>query len=540
MTTTPDEFFLRTEDIPANSLVRLFVETKRDREIIEKIKARVPVVLVGSRGVGKSFLLRVAERELSDAFSDDRVLPVYTTFNKSALLLTNDPAQFQHYMLARICSRLLRNLTKLGLASGATHSISILAGGARDPDPTARMEAISHSYEASFQNPGATVDRTGLPTVDQLRDAIEDLCEELNVSRIVLLMDEAAHIFQPEQQRQFFTLFRDLRSPQLSCNAAVYPGVTSYGEIFQPAHDAAFARVDRDPLDSEYVAQMRDIVERQAPVGLLTDLARNGQNFAVLAYAASGNPRLLLKTVARAGRLSAIQVNEVIKQFYRTDLWAEHSGLPDKYPGHLPLIDWGRKFIETVVLPEIQRRNIQALSEESGETTCFFWIHRDAPAVVKEALRLLEYTGIVHEHTRGIRATRSEIGTRYAVNLGCIFALESAPRDTGFQIAKALGARRFVEFGANHQAYTDLVDAVPALVDPNPGDVLERQLQRPLEVLDISEWQRSLLRDAGMNCIRDLLSADEAGLQQIRHVGPIRSRRIINEAMSAVLEYVSG
>jgi hypothetical protein len=401
------------------------------------------------------------------------------------------------------------------------------------------MEDISRQYEDSFQRPGTSVDRTGLPGVEALRDAIEDLCGFARLNRIVLLMDEAAHVFRPEQQRQFFTLFRDLRSPFLSCNAAVYPGVTAFGDIFQPAHDAAFETVDRDVLASDYANQMREIVEKQAPSRLAADIARNAQNFAVLAFAASGNPRLLLKTVARAGRLSAAQINEVIKEFYRTDLWADHSALSDKYPGHLALIDWGRLFVEGTVLPEIQRRNEHAL-RDGTETTSFFWIHRDAPAVVKEALRLLEYTGVVREHTRGIRATRGEIGTRYGVNLGCLFALESVPRDTGHSIARQLSVRRFVEFGANHAAYQGLLDVVPSLIEPDEAEALHRQLARNVNVLDITDWQKGELHKIGVDTFGAVLTADESGLQAIKYVGEKRARRMMNAAVSAVLEYLSG
>jgi hypothetical protein len=446
-------------------------------------------------------------------------------------------------MLARISSRLLRGLEKHGLLPAAPKGVSILAGGSWKRDESAvRMDEISRAYEDSFQRPGEDVDRAGLPSVEVLRDAIEDLCEGLQLERIVLLMDEAAHAFRPEQQRQFFTLFRDLRSSQLSCNAAVYPGVTSYGETFQPAHDASFISLNREILDSDYVGQMREIVTRQATSDLVADIARNTQNFEVLAFAAAGNPRLLLKTVAKAPRLTATQFNEVIKSFYRNDLWAEHSGLSEKYPKHVPLIDWGRNFIEMVVLPELKRRNDESADSKHGEAdmTCFFWIHKDAPAVIKEALRLLEYTGIVHEHTRGIRATRSEVGTRYAVNLGCLFALEVVPRDTGFQIAKRLGARRFAEYGANHPAYRELLDVMPAFVEPDAFDVLQRQMEKDIEVLDITDWQKSELKKIGLGTIGGVLQADEHGLQAIKYVGEKRSRRMFNAAVSAVLEYVSG
>ena len=78
------EFFYRTEDIKPDEVTRYFVETKRDREIINALKAGNPVVLAGSRGVGKSFLLRVAESELQQDFGAQHVLPVYVSFSSSS------------------------------------------------------------------------------------------------------------------------------------------------------------------------------------------------------------------------------------------------------------------------------------------------------------------------------------------------------------------------------------------------------------------------------------------------------------------------
>ena len=221
------------------------------------------------------------------------------------------------------------------------------------------MKKIAIDYENSWKNPTQVIDTTSLPTIDSFKDAIEEICEELNIKRINLLIDEAAHIFRPEQQRQFFTLFRDLRSPYISCNAAVYPGVTSYGDIFQYAQDATFVDIDRDILADNYIDKMREIIEKQADSdsSLLTQISRSKNNFEILAYASSGNPRFLLKTISRSPKMNSSQINDVIREFYRVELLAEHSNLSEKYPGHRGLIDWGRKFIEDTVLPEIQNKN---------------------------------------------------------------------------------------------------------------------------------------------------------------------------------------
>lgn len=535
------EFFFRTEDIPPDEILQYFVETKRDREIVNVLKARNPVVLAGSRGVGKSFLLRVAESELFSTLSNDRIFPVYVTFSKSSLINTTDQLQFQHWMLAKVCARLVRALSKAGVLGAAPASLSILTGQGTAATVTADtpIEKIATAFEDSWKQAPGSVDLSGLPTVEAFKDAIEDLCESLKIARFIVFIDEAAHIFLPEQQRQFFTLFRDLRSPYISCKAAVYPGVTSYGDTFQPMHDATMIAFERDLLNNDYRSNMREIVEKQSESELMSDIAKHGQNFDILAYAASGNPRILLKTLSRTPRVSAQSTNEVIREYYRSDIWSEHSLLPDKYAGHRVLIDWGRKFIETEVLPDLKRKNDAYLQAEKA-STCFFWIHRDAPQPVKEALKLLAYTGIVNEHASGIKATRGEVGTRYAVNVGCLFALEPAATTTALPIAQNLTPKRMSEYGANHPAYQSLLTEVPTFTEPKAADALKKQLSKSIDVLDIAHWQRQGLRSLSLTTIGDVLNASEDKLMQIHYVGEKRSRRMRNAAMEAVYEYLSG
>jgi hypothetical protein len=536
------DFYIRTEDIKDENVLDLFVETSLDRQIISALKGRNPTVLLGSRGVGKSFLLRVAQAELFRDFNADKVFPVYVSFTKSSLIQTNAPEAFQYWMLARICSAITRGLAKRGLLVPAPAALSVISGGAL-PDVFAKtvVEEIAEQFESAWKSPSAAIDTKVLPTADDLKDALDDVCRELGISRIALFIDEAAHIFLPEQQRQFFTLFRDLRSPFLTCNAAVYPGVTSYGSTFQLVHDATVLSVDRDITDSDYVKNMREIVERQADSTLIRNIQTNGQNFASLAYAATGNPRILLKTLARAPKLNSSQLNEVLREYYRTDVWSEHSQLAEKYVGHRSLIDWGRKFIESTVLPELKNKNDGYLRSDK-KTSCFFWLHRDVPKAVEQALRILAYTGIVIEHAQGIKATRSEIGTRYLVNLGCLFAQEGqAPATTAFQVSTNLTFKRMSEYGANHEAFKTLLNVTASLDDSTVSHAaLLLQLEKNISVLDLTEWQRSKLIELGYTTVGAVLNATETDLKQALYVGDVRSRRMRNAAVASVFEYLSG
>jgi len=532
-------FLFRTEDIRSEELANYFVETDQDRSIINSLKSVNPVVLVGSRGVGKSFLLRVAEAELVASIPQDAAFPVYLTFNRSSLIHTSDPYQFQHWMLARLSSSIIRALRKSGRLHSIPPAVSILAGGDMHLEKT-RIEQIEEAFEDSWRNPGVTVDISGVPLVEQLKDTLEDLCHEFGFRRFSLFIDEAAHIFLPEQQRNFFTLFRDLRSPYITCNAAVYPGVTSYGETFQPNHDATMIELNRSILSSEYLAHMRQIVEKQADSALMTSIAHNGMRFAILAYAADGNPRILLKTVEQAQKINRSEINEVIRSYYRVNIWKDHSDLAEKYPGHRALIDWGRRFIEDEVLPKIHDRN-QRYRER--EATCFFWVHRDAPQAVKEALRLLAYIGIVNQHSSGIKSSKSEVGTRYSVNLGCLFAQDSDPasdNSLSSTLPNYMQVDRMTEFGASHSAYKPLLIELKNFVELDNTDILQKQLTRPIEALDMSDFFRGKLHEMGLNTVGDVLRTPEEALQQAYLIGPTRSRKMHNIASAAVYEYLSG
>lgn len=533
------DFLFRTEDIAPEDLQKLFVENQFDRQLVDSLKGRNPIILVGSRGVGKSFLLRVAQKEQLAEFQQSRVFPVYMTFVKSSLLRTSDKEQFKHWMLARICNSIVRSLQKEGVLVAHSKTAEMLLGGSSAQSSPSTLESIITAFEDSWQKPNTNVDISKLPTIEVVKDAIDDICTELNVKRFNLLVDEASHIMIPEQQRQFFTLFRDLRNHNLTCNAAVYPGVTSYGDTFQPAHDATMLVIDRDIQSTEYISTMREIVTRQADAVTQKRIAQNGQNFAILAYSASGNPRILLKTIAAAPNVSSSEVNEVIRQFFRTGIWTEHSLLAEKYIGHRPLIDWGREFIEMVVLPELKSKNDQYLASDKN-TSAYFWIHRDAPEVVKEALRILCYTGVVVEQSQGMKATRAEIGTRFMVNLGSLFALESAPARTAFDVAKNLTPKRMTEFGSNHDAFKSLLEQVPKMVQDAVGADINVQLKKEIEVLDLTSWQIGKLKELNLASVGDVLSAPEAKLKTAYYVGDVRARQMRNAAIAAVLEYLSG
>lgn len=100
--------------------------------------------------------------------------------------------------------------------------------------------------------------------------------------------------------------------------------MTVYGETFEPVHDALEIVLNRNIHDENYVINMKEMVLRQVKDSTLaTRLSQNGENFTLLAYAASGNPRYLLKSIELAGKMDSTSINQVFREYYRESLWAE-------------------------------------------------------------------------------------------------------------------------------------------------------------------------------------------------------------------------
>ncbi len=373
----------------------------------------------------------------------------------------------------------------------------------------------------------------------EIRDACEDLCDATGHSRVAAFFDEAVHTLRTDQQREFFPLIRDLNSPSLTCHAAVYPGVTNYG-AFDPSQDALRLTVDREVESEEYLAHMLEIASHHSE-GIETKAVKNESArlaFNALAYAATGNPRVLLKTLSHHSKLNARNAHMSIKDYYRDSIWADHDRLGERYPGHRALIDWGRNWVLSYLIPALVERNRNSL-ENGTPTSRYFWVQRGADPTVNEGLRLLTYTGIL---SRGpdIVATRDWLGTRYAVNLGVLFVGLDATAKEANQVAQRLSVSEMILFNKDHPHLDPLSgpDALPPT--PERADVLKSLLQESVGVLDLTPWQKSKLRTAGFETIEAVLHAADEDLKKIYMIADKRSAKIRRAAQASILEFLSG
>lgn len=537
-----NQFFLRTESIRPEKISELSVTNAADRSIIDALKTSEPCLLEGARGTGKSFLMRIAEQEI-EQFNQTSIC-VYLSFSQSSLINTIDQLQFYHWMLAKLLKGLLNKFRKKGL------SISYFSANLLSNDSTqdenqveANLKSLVDLFENSYEKNTSQIDTSNLPDIEDVKEAIEEICQQNGLEKVYFFFDEAAHVFRPEQQRQFFTLFKDLRSPYIVCNAAIYPGVTYFGKSFEITHDCLYKKLERNIKDHDYLTYFKEIVYKQSDENLKNKIQENQDLFNTLALASGGNPRMLLKTIQDISKFDTNSVKNIIKSFYRTQIWTEHTDLGAKYSGHKSIIDWGRDLLENRILPAIQQYNNTRQERGIAETTIYFWVHKDAPSIVHEALRLLTYTGIIKKEENYIKATKSELGNRFEIKYGCMISLENNPTSISKTFFSNLNIAKFPEFGKNSNAFQGYEEIdIQFENEESYKNGLYSLLQKPISVLDLlTTWQKEKLIDANITTLEILLNQTEEQLiDKIYGFGPYRARFIKNAANAEILEYISG
>lgn len=494
-------------------------------------------MLVGSRGTGKTMLLRMAEQEISDQYTTQKNLPVFVNLVTCNI---HDNKNILCVLISRTLIALQHSLKSHGI---------VLSGSIFRPITEVSTNPVAAKLEKYINQTNSSVnDSNGVEInnesirndVAQLIEFLTELCEEFKINSITFFFDEACQVFQPTQQRIFFDYFRALRTHNIICKAAVYPGIVTYG-TFQKFHDATVKKIERSITDDDYIGMMREIVKKHYPDDYL-NFEKQGELLDSIIYAASGNPRFLLKSIneiiSNNRKFNNQNINNIIKEFYGTIIWSEHVKLGDMYSGHKEMINWARNFLEDVVLKDISDINLNP----KNKNTVYFCVSRNAPEVVRQSIKTLEYSGIISLHTEGTKY-RTEMYDRYEVNLGIVVLYEKQVviQKRIKEIVCDLSIKLFPTYGANSLSYgnySKLVDISEFEADYN--EIIFKMAQKGICILDISKSIQNRLESNGFKTVGQILNSSEAALQNIPYIGPVRSRRISNIVYNSILEYISG
>lgn len=302
----------RTESLDEEFIKKYYID--RNDGKIERLLDKEQYLLEGSRGIGKTMLMKMAEIRANSTFNTEGVLAVWVSFEESLRLeriqvtknVSVDP--FLQWTMGKILLEVLNRviqlkplcidelsirLGKIFKKNNQTNKISeyinqlscyvdILEEGDIRSDEEIEEQGVSSELCKILDNPVS------------FKNFILQLSSDIGIERVVLLFDEAAHVFSTVQQEKFFTLFKSLRDPKIACKAAVYPGITNYGKFFEKGQDAKEIMLSWYPNeknDIEYIKKiLRERIQEydQEYWNLLT---RNAEIINWICICSNGNPR---------------------------------------------------------------------------------------------------------------------------------------------------------------------------------------------------------------------------------------------------------
>ncbi len=566
----------RSEDLKSQEIQTLSVVTNFERQILESLKAPGAHLLQGARGVGKTTLLRYAETELDVAFSSSKILGVYVNFKASTLLEGISAGQrsaFQIWINTKVLQAVHEKLVALGLlqASGVGDPYEAVFGiSSVEKTGTFLQEKLHQIQKLAFAaDRKATEQELGEQFLDRLYDAsflstvLKEVISRYHLSRLVLFFDEAAHTFIPAQQEIFFEIFKFLHGGHISCKAAVYPTVTSYGRNFEVGHDAIVLALDRyepaGPGRRLFRTQFREIVDKRLPKQSRKrkEVFQHGELLDQVIDISTGNPRAFLHVLnATLGKgFSERAIALSAQEYVDNELLPYHQNLAKRLPKYSAHVRVGLDLLRHYLIPEIRKKNRQ--ETKSQYQAAAFTIPRDISANMRLAPDILCYSGsLLSKGT--VKIANQKTGQRYVVNVALLLserAFGSTKLKTNLDSISLTDYREFSSSDSQIASYlneigstADTCSSCSAQLIPNAkfcsscgapvqatSSVIAGLLDEPITALSISVRMKDRIKDR-FSTVGDVVQATRDDLMQIPYIKEVRSRIIKNAAD----EFISG
>lgn len=433
-------FIEQAEYIETDSFQKWSAVHPEEELILRKLSQPGAKLITGPRGCGKTTLLLKAFHHLRTS-EEASAFAVYVNF-KSSLRLepfykrqANAAFWFNQWMLYKIYQGVFEALSLLETPPPA--------GLRSTPDVTNDVTS-----QLELGRTDLILDEDQVLSIPQLEEDIVRILSKLDKKRCVLLLDDAAHAFSTEQQRDFFEFFRQLKSKTISPKAAIYPGVTIYSSTFHVGHDAEEINVWLRPESDEYLAFMFGLLERRLPSSMHKPLKKDEHLLTLMCYAAFGMPRALLNMVRSCFKGNTIQFERsaglaAIKSSFNNTM-SVFTSLSTKLPMYKKYIDVGAVTFDKMIESVKSYNHGKDVSHQSVTIA----IRRPIPFEFSRVLGFFQYAGLLlpkGELSKGEKGVFDLYTLHYAalVDRNALFGRKAININ---DCAEALGRRRSSEF----------------------------------------------------------------------------------------------
>ncbi len=482
---------LAAEDFDLQDFRQLHRFSKNDERVIAKLIAHGPVLLQGSRGSGKSALMREAAERLSAADPKAPALGVYLSLRQMPLLRSAGN-EYQRIL----CELLIDKLNRI--TTGVQFQVP---------------------FDAS-------------PTLISVQSSLTDLAQKLN-KRIVLMFDDAAHIGREASLADFFDVFRTLSGSAVSCKATIYPGVTNFGKRFDVYNDATIVDVIRDEDQPGFAELFAEVVRARFPdiaeKRFSSDLTLN--EFAgFVGKSVLGNMRSFIFACndvqgSEEPSVGLPTIGKCFLQMTTNFYWPLIDEVKPKLGKYVPVVEPAKNIAETL------------LSECGRQQNPSVIVHRDIISRLAKAFEILEYVGFISRRESSKAMKSGGRGCRYAVNMCMLLENVTNARLTSdlYQRWKT-STEEPVQIHSKGTALSNVIlpefsgSEEPEILD-DPVDTLRKS---PVYPFGLTERMIEKLHEAHIDTVRDLYEAPDDRLDDIDRIGSYRVRVLRNVVAQAI------
>lgn len=537
----------RAENLSESELQTWTVLSDAEKQIVKKLVGPGAKLLSGPRGSGKSTLLKIAYFQL---LKSKQALPVYVNFSKALALeplfhtQANAVKWFRQWVLAKILIG-LHDSCKLWEVE-IPNEIEATTIGARKF--VADLEAGNEISTAPDIAPS------------QVSAIIRDTLYTCDTSRAVLLLDDAAHAFSVRQQREFFEVFRELSSREISAKAAIYPGVTSFSPSFQVGHEAEEIQAWIRPDTESYLGTMHQIAKKRFPNLDKSFGPPYDEVIEALALASFGLPRGFVNMISEV--LDSIELSIPLRKAVIEAIGTNANSvatlfenIADKLPRFSNYIIVGKNLEST------GRAAIRGFNREKSLQTKTATIGLAEPWHVEldRVLRFMEYAGLlrrVEDLSKGVKGNYQ----RYVVHYSRIISTNSLFLGKNYKLADIISALKRPSahalvktkpdtlLGKNYSAQCTL--ALPPCPACGTARMAEDQkfcmscgselrsasvylelFKAPIAKLPLPARKAEALASAGFSTVGQLLTDENHKFRKPgSSIGPVWARRILTVA----------
>lgn len=412
----------RTESLDDSSINEYFVDHHNDK--LARLLDSEQYLLEGSRGSGKTMLLKKAALIAQENFNTDSILAVWISFEES-LRLENitindkniDP--FLQWTMGKILKEIISALKRLKpeYVDSLNQSLAGIFGCSSKNDyqkyylileeyiDLLERGGVENTEELKAKYPSKELVNI-LENPTTFKNFLKQLMKDFNLNRIILLFDEAAHVFSVNQQATFFSLFKALRDPKIACKAAVYPGLTNYGKYFDRGQDAKEIRLDWSPTESsdiEYIKTILKIRIQKYSQDCWQKLTVSNDIIKLICICSNGNPRFafhIIDELENQKVLNAkITYQDVLKALKNliSIKWKEFYTLKERLLKYAKFIEQAEATLKNHIIPDILSRNNSMRKNEitKKNLSAGFYVSMDLEKQLSQLFAVLNYANLI-------------------------------------------------------------------------------------------------------------------------------------------------